>query len=127
MYGVQFNIESDGDFYCEPLFTTVIHEDSNVLDEKLIANLRNIYETFQTTKDYVMPVRECIGRFLVAYDDDSITEYYDAEQEDVWFQKTNGELLYGFDLETGNHSITIREIELRISKIDGGYEILQTL
>lgn len=127
MKAVQFDIENDGDFYCDPLFTIAMHHDKKIIEKRIIENLRKIYETFRTTKgEYVMAIKDCIGRFLTAYDDKSLTEYHDEEQEEVWFEKINDEFVYCFELDNGNQFITIRELEVTINEMDGGYEILQT-
>lgn len=124
MNSLKFKIKSDGDFYCTPLFTTIIHEDESVLHSKMIENLREINKTFNTVWEYLQCINDCLTGFLNAYDNPKVDSYFDEKYEDVWFIKENSSFTFSFSLNNGNQSIDIVEgLDIDVVKIDGGYEI----
>lgn len=124
MKSLRFDINTDGDFYCESLFTTIVHEESLVLHDKMMENLREINRTFRTSKKYVERINECITKFLKAYDNSDVDSYFDKQYEDVWFVRNNNEFEFSFSLDNGNQQIYINEdIEVEVTIINGGYLI----
>lgn len=124
MKGFRFYINTDGDFFYESLFTTIVHEDSLVLHDKIMQNLREINRTFRTSKKYVERINECITKFLKAYDNPDVDSYFDEQFEDVWFVRNNNEFEFSFILDNGNQQIYITEdVELEVTIINAGYLI----
>lgn len=125
MKAIKFMIRSDGDFGYNVLFTTIVHDNRQVLIQHMIDNLREFHRSFFTSRESVKKINDSIGKFLNAYDDPSKVDYYDKHFESLWFVREKDNFVFSISLDNGNQQMDVCEMEeIAVVKIKGGYKIL---
>ena len=116
----RIEVESDGDFKYDKLFSIMCHEDKKILFKSVMENLLFIGVSIESSRYDISNFKKTILNFANAYLKEGKEEYFNYDRE-LYYNAKYKEVSFGLDW--GNWSIYVEIDDIKYKALEDGFII----